>query len=352
MSQAAHRPESSWMVQGSMWQDVVLSTRIRLARNVSDLPFPGVATSEQKTILMHRVENIVPQLVSESGSLWQLVHMTGLSEEERGVLVDKHLISPQFLKHAEGSSLLLREDEAVSIMMNEEDHLRMQVLMPGQKLSEAWEIATKVDDILEAQLSYAFHPELGYLTACPTNVGTGLRASVMMHLPALVISKKVSDVLAAINKMGFVVRGLYGEGSEATGQIFQISNQISLGHSEEEIMQSLQAIVKQIVEEERNTRRALQNSSEMDVMNRIGRSLGVLANARIINEREALQLLSDLRLGVHLQRVLGISNETISALLVMIHPAWMSLEYPDDSRPMPHKRAQILREAMVGVRLE
>lgn len=332
-------------------QDVVLSSRIRLARNLSDLPFPNVANPEQKAELVARVEEAIPELSEQSGVAWQMISIAALSEAERGVLADKHLISPQFAQRPQGASLLLREDEVVSIMLNEEDHLRIQVLLPGQQLNEAWRIATEVDDILEARLDYAFHPDLGYLTSCPTNVGTGLRASVMAHLPALVISKRIGRVLTAINQMGYVVRGIYGEGSEAAGQIFQISNQISLGNSEGEIMQSLQAIVRQIVEEERNTLRALQNNAEQEVMDRLGRSLGTLANARLVNINEAVQLLSDLRLGINLQRISGIDNEKVSALLVKIQPAWLSMEFEGDLPKAASLRAQILREAMETVKI-
>lgn len=346
---AAHRATSSWMTEGSALQDVILASRIRLARNVNNLPFPNLAKPDEKAELVGRVAHLLPSLHESCGKEWQLSAVTTMSKEERGVLVDKHLISPQFAQNPEGASLLLREDEVVSVMLNEEDHLRLQVLCPGQQLSEAWEIASRVDDLMESELDYAFHPDLGYLTSCPTNVGTGLRASVMAHLPALVISKRIGRVLTAINQMGLVVRGLYGEGSEATGQIFQISNQISLGSSEKEVIEGLQGIVKQIVEEERNTRRALQNSSEQELLDRIGRSVGTLANARLINISEAVQLLSDLRLGINLQAIRGIDNEIVSALLVKIQPSWLQQQFPEETTTVAYQRALVLREALQGV---
>ncbi|MCL2498563.1 MAG: protein arginine kinase [Symbiobacteriaceae bacterium] len=352
MISAIRNAESSWMAEGAAYQDVILSNRIRLARNLKDYPFPARATPEEKQALGEEIGSHLPWLLEESGREWLQLRLEEVTPQERGVLVDKHLISPQLAGHPEGASLLLSTDEVVSIMINEEDHIRLQVLLPGQQLHEAWVVADHIDNLLENRLDYAFRHDLGYLTACPTNVGTGLRASVMAHLPALVISKKYGRILTAINQMGFVVRGIYGEGSEATGQIFQISNQISLGHTEVEVIQSLQGIVKQVVEEERNTRIALQNSSEPMLIDRIGRSLGTLTHARLITTEDAVQLLSDLRLGINLQRIRGVGNATVSALLVKIQPAWLSLDNPSEGSSLDWQRAGILRQALEGVSLE
>ncbi|MCL2548347.1 MAG: protein arginine kinase [Symbiobacteriaceae bacterium] len=323
-----------------------MTSRIRLARNIRGFPFPHRTTMESKEALTSRVEVLLPDLNGSSGKEWQLVRMNSLKSNLRGILLDKHLVSPQLVHNPDGASLLLSSDEEVAIMLNEEDHLRLQVLLPGEQLNASWETATRIDDILENELDYAFASDLGYLTACPTNVGTGLRASVMAHLPALAISKKIPRLLTAINQMGFVVRGIYGEGSEAAGQVYQISNQVSLGSAEGEVLQSLQAIVKQVVDEERNTRRSLQNSTEQELIDRIGRSIGTLKNARLMDTAEAMQLLSDLRLGINLQRVYGIDCQTVSILLVKIQPSWLSVEYPQENASLAWQRAAVLREAL------
>jgi len=334
------------MVHGSALQDVILTSRIRLARNLVTFPFPHLASAEDKESIITRLESAVPYLQDATGSTWQMLRMAALEVNQRGLLVDKHLISPQLAQNPQGASLLLNKEESVAVMLNEEDHLRLQVLLPGEQLDDAWALATKIDDLLESKLDYAFLPDLGYLTTCPTNLGTGLRASVMAHLPALAITKKIPRLLTAINQMGYVVRGIYGEGSEAAGQIFQISNQASLGSAEDEVLQGLQGIVKQVVEEERNTRRSLQNTAEQELIDRIGRSIGTLSNARLIDTAEAVQLLSDLRLGINLQRVAGIDNETVSSLLVKIQPSWISVEFPEENAIPGWQRAIILREAL------
>ena len=351
MSKPTENALSSWMIDGSAWQDVIMACRIRLARNLDDLPFPNIAKPDEKIELVSRVENLLPELTKRSQKSWQLLSLSDLSKEECGILIDKHLISRQFAQNPRWASLLISEDEAVSIMLNEEDHIRLQALYPGQQLRDALQIANDIDDILEEYLPYAFDAQLGYLTACPTNVGTGLRASVMVHLPALVISRKIGRVVTAVNEMGLVVRGLYGEGSDGIGQIYQISNQVTLGSSESEVIESLQGIAKQIVEEERNTRRILYNGKEMELLDRIGRSVGTLSNARMINSSEAVQLLSDLRLGINIQCLTGIDNQTVNALLVKVQTAWLSKHQEDEAEVIAGVRASILREALQGVKM-
>ncbi|RKJ19482.1 ATP--guanido phosphotransferase, partial [Butyricicoccus sp. 1XD8-22] len=217
---------------------------------------------------------------------------------EKRVLVEKHLISPRLAEHATHGAVLLSDQEDISIMINEEDHIRIQCLFPGLQISEALERANVIDNILEERIDYAFDEKLGYLTSCPTNVGTGLRASVMVHLPALILTHQMNRIIPAINQLGLVVRGIYGEGSEALGNIFQISNQITLGKSEEDIIGDLISVVQQIVAQERAAREALVKTSSIQLENKVFRSYGILANSRIIETKEASECLSDVRLGI------------------------------------------------------
>ncbi len=312
-----------WMQNGPD-QDVILSTRIRLARNLNQLAFPGHQTAEDTAKLLDQLTALLPLLSEKTKDNWQLIRLQELNPDQQRILIDKHLMSPVMAEKPESTALILRQDEAVSIMVNEEDHLRLQVLLSGLQLEQAWQLANEIDDLLEAQLEIAFSKEFGYITACPTNVGTGLRASVMVHLPALVISKKIGSFITGINQLGMVVRGFYGEGTEAIGQIFQISNQISLGQSEEEILTNLQAIVKQVVEEERKTRLQLFAQIPLQLRDRIGRTLGILSNAWLLNGKEAVQKLSDLRLGVELNLLEHLSYQELNSLMVQLQPAWLN----------------------------
>ncbi len=346
------QPHSLWMDAGAPGQDVVLSSRIRLARNLARVPFPHLADRDQKLQVIQRVAEVIPHLDKQAGELgWEMLRVDETPPVERFVLVDKHLISPQFAQADGPSAVVLRHDEGVSIMVNEEDHLRIQALSPGLQLQEAWSLASEVDNVIEASLDYAYSPELGYLTACPTNVGTGIRASVMVHLPALVITGKIDKILSAIGQVGLVARGMYGEGTQAHGSIFQISNQITLGQSEQEIIENITGVTKQIIEQERAARRALQNGAAIELHDRVGRACGVLANARKMSSQEAMQLLSDIRLGLCLQLINGLDHATIHEMLVITHPAWLNHAVGRDLDPNERdiKRAAALRERMAGV---
>ncbi|MGE5654356.1 MAG: ATP--guanido phosphotransferase, partial [Bacillota bacterium] len=215
-----------------------------------------------------------------------------------------------------------------------------------------WALACQVDDVIEAGLDYAYSPEIGYLTAFPTNAGTGLRASVMMHLPALVMTEKINKILSAIGQVGLVARGIYGEGTQAQGSIFQISNQITLGQSEPEIIDNISGVTKQIIEQERAARRALQNAAAIDLHDRVARACGVLSNARKMSSQEAMQLLSDLRLGLSLQLVSGLDHAAVDEMLVITHPAWLTHEAGRDLDPNERdtRRAGAIRERMAGVK--
>ena len=243
--------------------------------------------------------------VAETGKLnglgeFDTIKLSDLSELERRVLVEKHLISPNLANESRCGAVILSDNESVSIMINEEDHLRIQCLYPGFQIQEAWELASRIDDIFEEMADYAFDERRGYLTSCPTNVGTGIRASVMMHLPALVLSQQINRILSAVTQVGLAVRGIYGEGSEALGNLFQMSNQITFGQSEEEIIENLHSVARQIIEHESAARkRSLQNRS-VRLEDRVNRSYGILSYAAIMDSKEAAQRLSDVRLGVDL----------------------------------------------------
>lgn len=351
-----HSLDSKWITETGPDPDVVLTSRVRLARNLAGFPFPHLLDAAGAQEMLQQVRDLLT-LGSSRGDLGH-VHFLRLADIEpldRQVLIEKHLISPDFARSRhEGAAVLISEDEAISVMLNEEDHLRIQCLFPGFQLEDCWKRTSKVDDLLESKLEYAFDSTRGYLTACPTNLGTGLRASVMVHLPGLVLTQQIGQVLAAISQVGLVVRGLYGEGTEAVGNIFQISNQITLGPSEEEILQNLGAVIRQIVEQERAAQQALLKSHRPVVEDKVCRAFGLLTNARLLSSQEAVRLLSDVRLG----HDLGILKETPyrvqNELLVLTQPAMMQRiadeKMTEDVRDF--KRAALVRQRLSSQSIE
>jgi protein arginine kinase len=249
---------SMWMEGNGQNSNVVLSSRIRLARNLSQYPFPQAMKDEQKEAFIQEMKVVISQFeaIENQGNL-SFFKIDNFTPLEKQVLVEKHLVSPQFIGGNQDKAIILSRQEEISIMVNEEDHLRIQVILPAMNLKKAYEKASKLDDALEQHLDYAFSEDFGYLTSCPTNVGTGLRASVMMHLSALVLTKQVDQIFSALAKVGLTVRGLYGEGSKSIGDIFQISNQVTLGQSEEEILANMEAVCGQIIEQELRARNGL-----------------------------------------------------------------------------------------------
>ncbi len=307
-----------WMEGRGPEAEIVISSRVRLARNVEDYPFPYLATDKQAAEIMELVSGSLPVGEGE----FTLIKVSDLSSLDRQVLVEKHLISPLLVKESRSSAVLLREEEGISIMINEEDHLRIQCLFSGLQLDKAWDMANKYDNKLEKKVNYAFHDEWGYLTSCPTNVGTGLRASVMVHLPALVLSNQINRILSAISQVGLAVRGFYGEGTEITGNLIQISNQITLGQSETEILQNLYGVTRQIIEQEQRARQKLLNENREQLADRSCRAYGILTNARLVSSEEAMGLLSDLRLGADLRLIENPpSYRVLNEMLVLSRPA-------------------------------
>jgi protein arginine kinase len=277
---------------------IVLTTRVRLARNLADHPFPGWAKEAQRSAMLAEGMEAVTGLAQMKRGL--SLTLEELSDLEKQILVERHLISRELSNAKHGAGVVISRDQSTSVMVNEEDHLRIQVVRAGFQLKKVWSTINALDSELEEKLNFAFSPTLGYLTACPTNLGTGMRASAMMHLPALVIASQMEKVVRAVNQLGMVVRGLFGEGSDASGSIFQISNQTTLGESEEEIIKRLGSVLNTIIEHERNARTKLLETDANKLFDKIGRAFGILQNGRLLTSAEVMNLLSLIRLGIDL----------------------------------------------------
>lgn len=328
--------------------DVVVSTRIRLARNLAGAPFTTRATPHQKAEIEARVKEAVATIDSAPGRLTYL-SVAMLPAVDRQFLVERQLISRELAGVLEGPRGVAFDDrEAISLMVNEEDQLRLQSMRSGFDLDAAWEAIDRIDDLLEARLEYAFSDELGYLTACPTNVGTGMRASVMLHLPALGITKQIDKAFKALQKINLVVRGLYGEGSRALGDFFQISNQITLGKSEAAALSDIRAVIQEIIKYERTARSTLMREARQNVLDKVARSLGTLQSATMMTSEETMELLSSVRLGVHLKLIGDLSPGTINELFIHTQPAHLQkiVGEPLDGEARNAARAKYLRSRL------
>jgi len=335
---------SAWMTETD--SPVVISSRVRLARNLEDFPFPHVLNQEGAGQVEQTVSQVLTDLrVNEEPLLY--ISLTDLNSVEHQVLVEKHLISPSLGGSSGARGVALAHDHRYAVMVNEEDHLRIQVLLPGNQLLETHRLATALDDALEAKLDFAYRESQGYLTACPTNVGTGLRASVMVHLPGLVITKQVQRVLGALTRLGLAVRGLYGEGSQAFGHMFQVSNQITLGKSEEDILTHLEAVTGQIVEHELKARDLLQQQMPMFLEDKVWRARGTLQNARLLSSEDAIHLLSHDRLGSDMGLLPKI-KDGFSTLIVDTRSGCLQyiLDRELDPKQRDEERARLIRDAM------
>ncbi|ACT04322.1 ATP:guanido phosphotransferase [Paenibacillus sp. JDR-2] len=341
---------SDWMKGVGPDSDIVISSRVRIARNMRQYPFPMLATNQQSLEVMNQLTAI-----GQSGKLdpvghFETIILSELSELERRVLVEKHLISPNLANESRGGAVILSENESVSIMINEEDHLRIQCLYPGFQVKEAWTLANQIDDIFEEETNYAFDEQRGYLTTCPTNVGTGIRASVMMHLPALVLTQQINRILSAVTQVGLAVRGMYGEGSEALGNLFQISNQITLGQTEGEIIDNLHGVAKQIIEHERAARQRLMSESRLRIEDRVRRSYGILSYAAVMDSKESAQRLSDVRLGVDLGLLDHVTSQSLNELIVMTQPGFLQQTFNEkmSADQRDYRRAELIRNQLRG----
>ncbi|WP_053955596.1 protein arginine kinase [Inediibacterium massiliense] len=339
---------TKWMNEVGPDGDIIISSRIRLARNLEEFPFPIALTKGKSKEVYELISDTILKGNSALKDESELIKLDEISPLERQVFVEKHIISPYLATNYEKSAALLNKDESISIMINEEDHIRIQCLLPGFQLENAFDLADKVDDVLEEGVKYAFDEKLGYLTSCPTNIGTGMRASVMIHLPALSMIGYMNRILQAANQIGLAVRGLYGEGTEFIGNLFQISNQLTLGRSEKEIIQNLKDVTKQIIQKERDARSTILSNNKTQLEDKIYRSFGILCNARILTTQECMKLLSDVRLGMDLGILKDISTENVNEIMVLIQPAYLQKQANKSlsSNERDIRRATMVREKL------
>ncbi len=328
---------------------IVMSSRVRLARNLRAASFPGWAKKPERVRILETVQPAVSSLPEMADSFAEA--MDNFTALDKQILVERHLISREHAAKNVGSGLVLNRAETFSVMINEEDHLRMQALRPGFQIREAWTALDRMDSALEKKLEYAFDNELGYLTACPTNLGTGIRVSAMLHLPGLVLSEQINPIIQSVNKLGLAVRGLYGEGTEALGNVFQVSNQMTLGESETVIVERLEKVVSQIIEHEENARAKLLEQKTKVVFNHIGRAYGVLANAHSISSKETMNLLSLLRLGVDLNLFPNTNRALVDELFLTTQPAHLQKQQSDklSAEERDLIRADMVREQLKNV---
>lgn len=325
---------------------IVLSSRVRLARNIKESAFPGWAKKPERVRTLELIQPAVSSL-PEMGESFS-ASMDNLSALEKQVLVERHLISREHAAKSAGSGVVLNRDETFCVMINEEDHLRMQALRPGLQLRHAWNAIDHLDSQLEKKLHYAFSNEIGYLTACPTNLGTGIRVSAMLHLPGLVLAEQINPIIQSVNKLGLAVRGLYGEGTEALGNVFQVSNQMTLGESETMIVERLEKVLAQIIEHEENARQTLMEKKSKMVYNHIGRAYGILANAHSISSKETMNLLSLMRLGVDVNVFPGTDRSLVDELFILTQPAHLQKQH---SEKLSAEERDLLRADMMRERL-
>jgi protein arginine kinase len=325
---------------------IVMSSRVRLARNLKDAAFPGWAKKPERVRVLELIQPAVKSLPDMKEAFSE--SMDQLSALDKQILVERHLISREHAAKSAGSGLVLNREESLCVMINEEDHLRMQALRPGLQLKQAWTAIDQADSLLEKKLDYAFSSETGFLTACPTNLGTGIRVSAMLHLPGLVLAEQINPIIQSVNKLGLAVRGLYGEGTEALGNVFQVSNQMTLGESETAIVERLDKVLSQIIEHEENARASLLEKKPKMVYNHIGRAYGILANAHSISSKETMNLLSLMRLGMDLGLFPAGDRSLTDELFILTQPAHLQKQH---SEKLSAEERDLLRADMVRERL-
>src|SRR5581483_10656271 len=323
---------------------IVMSSRVRLARNVKNAAFPGWAKKPERIRVLELIRPAIEGLPEMKDAFSE--SMDNLSTLDKQILVERHLISREHAAKSAGSGLVLNKEESLCVMINEEDHLRMQALRPGLQLKQAWVAIDHADTSLEKKLDYAFSTDIGYLTACPTNLGTGIRVSAMLHLPGLVFAEQINSIIQAVNKLGLAVRGLYGEGTEALGNVFQVSNQQTLGETEAAIVERLDKVLSQIIEHEENARTTLLEKKPKMVYNQIGRAYGILANAHSISSKETMNLLSFVHLGIDLDLFPGADRSLTDELFILTQPAHLQKSHSEKltAEERDLLRADMLRE--------
>lgn len=338
----------SWLDNSSTDNDIAISSRIRLARNLKGLPFPVSSPPEQ----LQNVKSAIELGIAKSecmGSDTVTLEMAELNSLEKGLLQERRIISNEFVNSGVSSAVVLKPDESVGIMINEEDHIRMQAISPGFKLNEVWDRISTVDSELGKHLPFAYDEKIGYLTSCPTNVGTGLRASVMLHLPGLVFSGQIGSAIQGISKLRLAVRGLFGEGTDNQGNFFQISNQSTLGESELQIIDRISSVIKQLINHEKNARLSLLEKNQYFLLDKVGRSYGTLRHSYIVSSEDAMNALSGIRMGVDMGMFSIVDLHTVNDLFVTIHPAHLQRFA---GRDLEADERDICRASMIRERLK
>lgn len=329
---------SKWYCDSGFQDDIVLSTRIRLARNIKGIPFPNRMKKGEGS----KVIDLVANALEGMNYNFNLIRLADISEIERQKLFEQHFISAQMLKDTADKAVFVSEDDAVSILINEEDHIRMQCIYAGAEGGKAYDLISKIDDYLSEKLEYAFHSKYGHLTACPTNVGTGMRMSFMLHLPALCMTRLADNLFSTVGKLGVTVRGMYGEGTKAGGNIFQISNQTTLGKTEEELSANITDVVNQIIAKERELRHRILQDKGVSVEDKIMRSYGIMRYARKISSEELIGHLSNVRFGVSLGIINDISIKELNEITVVTRPAHIAETGAASAFERDVKRAEII----------
>ena len=327
-------------------KDIVITSRIRLARNLKNYKFPVKMNQEEAEKVIQEVNNAINRINLN----YKLTYMKELSDIEKSSLIENHLISPALAEKNDRAALLLSPDKKVSIMLNEEDHIRIQTLNKGMSLKECWDLSNKIDDVIEETVDYAFDQILGFATSCPTNIGTGMRASVMIHLPALSITNQIDKLMYGVSQIGVAVRGVYGEGTKSLGHLYQISNQGTLGASEETLIDKITQIVNQIVVKEERTREHLKKNNYEQIEDEFYRAYGLLTNARKMTTEEAMKLISLIKLGKDMDMINVARNKDLYELMTKIQPSNLSTALDKDNLPknLDNKRAEIIRNELLN----
>lgn len=335
-----------WLKEKGPDADIIYSSRIRLARNLKGFPFSGHCSDQQ----LREIISLTRSCANRCSLLKETKYYSfkNASAINRQFLMERFLISRELAGSSGEKGVIVDGSERISLMINEEDHLRMQVLGSGLCLSEAWELLNAIDDELDSHLDFAFEQPWGYLTACPSNAGTGLRSSVMIHLPGVIMTKRIVGILQTAARMNLAIRGLHGEGSEMLGDYFQISNQATLGRPEDEIVETTDNLTRKLVEQERRARDDLLKNERVVVEDKVGRAVAVLSSAKILSAREAMDLLSHIRLGIYYEMVPGIKPDTLDALLIRIQPAHLQKRFSKHLDPLERdiERAKLVKATL------
>jgi protein arginine kinase len=337
---------ASWLDGSGPQANIVFSSRVRLARNLSRYNFIKCSTADELVAVLDEFRvaaQVVPHL--REGTL---IDISKLNQVDRSFLLERHLVSPALALAKKSPGLYVTGNEMISAMINEEDHIRLQVIKSGLQLRQTWQIIDGIDDELSDSMQYAFSDQYGYLTACPTNVGTGLRASVLIHLPALVLTKDIDKVIKGINQVGLTVRGFYGEGTEVLGNLFQVSNQATLGRSEEEIVDNVEQVTKQIIDLESKARQTLLADAGPQIEDKIWRAWGILKNARMLSSQELMSLVSAVRLGVSMEIIQSVPIASLNHMMILMQPAHLQKL---SKRKMDANERDMMRAKLVRTRL-